>query len=138
MVQWRTCWNIIIVHQVTVSLVKWMITLRLVLVCIIMMMRMTSVYVIGKVVNIFTCWQSVMLYCHLGVLCGQCKHNKGVSVLLNKCKSCGYANMLFLALLCKCHYLFHHLFDQYFTKQFFATCCTEFHQRHNVMFEKTK
>jgi len=53
--------------------------------------------------------------CNLGVLCGQCTHDKGVSVLLNKCKSCGYANILLLALLCKCHSSFHRLFDQYFT-----------------------
>ena len=29
-----------------------------------------------------------------GVLCGQCKHEKAVSVLLNSCKSCGYVNSL--------------------------------------------
>jgi len=52
MVQWRTCWNIIIVHLATVGVVKWMIILRLVLACILMMMRMNSVCVIGKVIDI--------------------------------------------------------------------------------------
>ena len=30
----------------------------------------------------------------LGFLCGRCRYDKGVSVLLNNCKSCGTANLL--------------------------------------------
>ena len=31
-----------------------------------------------------------------GLLCGRCRHDKGVSVLLNNCKSCGAANVLLI------------------------------------------
>ena len=35
------------------------------------------------------------MYIMTGFLCGKCRHrNKGFSALLNKCVSCGYANML--------------------------------------------
>ena len=32
----------------------------------------------------------------LGFLCGRCRYDKGVSVLLNNCKSCGTANLLLI------------------------------------------
>ena len=31
-----------------------------------------------------------------GYLCGQCRDDRGVSVLLNNCVSCGYANILLI------------------------------------------
>ena len=31
-----------------------------------------------------------------GYLCGQCRDDKGVSVLLNNCVSCGYVNILLI------------------------------------------
>ena len=33
---------------------------------------------------------------HTGPLCGKCRHDKGVSVLLNNCKSCGTVNLLLI------------------------------------------
>ena len=41
-----------------------------------------------------------MYYLHYfiveGYLCGQCHDDKGVSVLLNNCVSCGYVNILLI------------------------------------------
>ena len=40
---------------------------------------------------------------YIGYLCGDCKDNKGVSTLLNRCVDCGDINALVLAALCKCY-----------------------------------
>ena len=55
-----------------------------------------SVSVTGKV-----SWLSILLRLLLkvlitGLLCGKCQNDNGVSVLLNKCKSCGTANVLLI------------------------------------------
>ena len=42
---------------------------------------------------------SITLY--VGYLCGDCKDNKGVSSLLNRCVDCGDINIIFIAVLCK-------------------------------------
>ena len=38
----------------------------------------------------------VKVLSHTGLLCGKCRHDKGVSVLLNNCKSCGTVNLLLI------------------------------------------
>ena len=56
-----------------------------------------------------------------GVLCGQYKHEKGVSVLLNSCKSCGYVNIVFLLLLCKSCFPLRCMHGVIFTKNLSTT-----------------
>lgn len=34
-----------------------------------------------------------------GFLCGKCQNDKGISVLLNNCKSCGTVNLLLIVAL---------------------------------------
>ena len=36
------------------------------------------------------------LFIMTGLLCGRCQHDKGVSVLLNNCVSCGAASLLLI------------------------------------------
>ena len=42
-------------------------------------------------INVHMC-----VYMYVGYLCGQCHNGKGVSVLLNKCVSCGKASLLLI------------------------------------------
>jgi len=39
---------------------------------------------------------AVWYCCPAGYLCGECQDDKGVSVLLNKCVSCEYVNILII------------------------------------------
>ena len=44
-------------------------------------------------------WHVCICQCFTGYLCGECRGDKGFSVLLNKCVSCGYVNTLLIAAL---------------------------------------
>ena len=47
-----------------------------------------------------TVWLPQYIYILIiGYLCGECRGDKGISVLLNKCVSCGYVNIMLIAAL---------------------------------------
>ena len=39
---------------------------------------------------------NALFYLYVGFLCGKCRNGSGVSVLLNKCVSCGHVNILYI------------------------------------------
>ena len=84
------CWSITSVHLVTVSVVERMMVVIYVTVSIIMMMMTNSVSVIDKVEY---CYCLIVLPNVIGYLCGECRGDRGVSVLLNKCVSCGHGSI---------------------------------------------
>ena len=49
----------------------------------------------GKYVTI-TLRKFYLYLCVIGILCGKCQDGKGLSALLNKCKSCGKINLLLI------------------------------------------
>ena len=145
MIQWIVCWSITIVHLVTVSLEDWMRVQRNAVVFTLTVMKTFNVPVTGKVIitdlfnNVATTSPSavpwlVVYYSKLkhfmtGLLCGRCQHDKGVSVLLNNCKSCGGANLLLIVALgmtelISCIQITHRHNHQFsFTLQWLQTYC---------------
>ena len=51
-------------------------------------------------------WRNIVCSCiiiMIGILCGKCQDGKGLSALLNKCKSCGKINLLLIPALGTAH-----------------------------------
>jgi len=95
MSQWMEWWSITSVHLVIVTVVRRMMVVIYVTVCFIMTTTIASVFVIDKVSSECYClvlalvWATTML----GYLCGKCRGDRGVSVLLNKCVSCDHSSI---------------------------------------------
>ena len=112
------CWSTTIVLWATVNVETWTTAQTSVAVFIPTVMKTFSVFVTGKVAT-YMCTgvyrslyglQSILVYVPFkykvfnsitGLLCGMCQHDKGVSVLLNNCKSCGAENILLIPALGK-------------------------------------
>ena len=60
-----------------------------------------NLYLSMQQYNDLLCEMFRTLMLTLGVLCGQCRGDKGVSALLNKCVSCHDASGVLIALLSK-------------------------------------
>ena len=85
-----------IVQLATVNVDHWITAQTSVLVYILTVMRIFNVCVTGKVCSLSCSYRYQYAVFITGFLCGKCQHDKGVSVLLNNCKSCGAENLLLL------------------------------------------
>jgi len=99
--QFKTYWSIIIAHLATVGADIWMPVLKNVVAFIHTMMKIISVSVTERVCIYVSQNSSITMYVCVFIittelLCGKCRHGKGVSVLLNNCKSCEAANLLLI------------------------------------------
>ena len=113
------CWSTTIVLWATVNVETWTTAQTSVAVFIPTVMKIFSVFVTGKVATymctgfgwslyglrsinfVYVPFKYKVLNSITGLLCGMCQHDKGVSVLLNNCKSCGAENILLIPALGK-------------------------------------
>ena len=87
-----------IVQLVTVNVEEQTTLQKCVVVCIFTVMKTFNVFVIGKV-TLLLCKDYLIILFVTGILCGKCQDGKGLSVLLNKCKSCSKFNLLLISAL---------------------------------------